>query len=76
MGYQQNPTRILIRLPQVQGIVPYSRSTIYSLIASGDFPAPVKLGPRASAWVQTEVEAWAASRIAEREKSAAQRGDQ
>ncbi len=63
----QDPTRILIRLPQVQDIVPYSRSTIYSLIALGQFPAPVKLGPRASAWVESEVIAWIESRIAQRQ---------
>ncbi|GAB3288820.1 helix-turn-helix transcriptional regulator [Parahaliea aestuarii] len=71
MAQRPDPSKALIRLPQVQAIVPYSRSTIYSLIAAGDFPAPVKLGPRASAWVKSEVEAWAESRIAEREESAA-----
>ncbi len=71
MATQPIQSNTLIRLPQVQEIIPYSRSTIYSLIAAGDFPAPVKLGPRASAWVKSEIEAWAESRIAEREDSAA-----
>lgn len=66
MAQRPDLSTTLIRLPQVQAIVPYSRSTIYSLIATGDFPAPVKLGPRASAWVKVEVEAWAESRIAQR----------
>lgn len=71
MAQHPDPSKALIRLPQVQAIVPYSRSAIYALIAAGEFPAPVKLGPRASAWVKAEVEAWAVSRIAEREESAA-----
>jgi prophage regulatory protein len=66
MAQRPDLSTTLIRLPQVQAIVPYSRSTLYSLIATGDFPAPVKLGPRASAWVKAEVEAWAESRIAQR----------
>ncbi len=71
MAQHPDPSKTLIRLPQVQAIVPYSRSTIYHLIAAGEFPPPVKLGPRASAWVKSEVEAWAESRIADREESAA-----
>lgn len=69
MAQRPDPSKSLIRLPQVQEIVPYSRSTIYNLIAAGDFPPPVKLGPRASAWVKSEVEAWADERIAQRESA-------
>jgi len=39
-----DPSNTLIRLPEVQAIVPYSRSMIYRLVARGEFPAPVKLG--------------------------------
>lgn len=45
-----------------------SRSSIYSAIQKGTFPAPVKLGgPRASAWASTEVQAWIDQRVAERD---------
>ena len=67
MAQRPESSQTLIRLPQVQEIVPYSRSAIYKLIAEGGFPTPCKIGPRASAWVKAEVEAWAESRIAERE---------
>ena len=70
MAKRPDQNETLIRMPQVQKIVPYSRSTIYNLIANGGFPAQVKLGHRASAWVKTEVEAWAEERIAKRELSA------
>ena len=33
------------------------RTTLESLIAQGDFPAPYRLGKRAVAWRSTEVEA-------------------
>ncbi|MFV0478279.1 MAG: helix-turn-helix transcriptional regulator [Parahaliea sp.] len=71
MANQPELSVTFLRLPQVQAIVPYSRSMIYTMIADGEFPPPVKLGKRASAWVKSEVEAWAESRIAEREDSAA-----
>jgi prophage regulatory protein len=41
-----------------------SRSAIY---ANSEFPGPVKIGPRAVAWVETEVSRWVNERIQERE---------
>jgi predicted DNA-binding transcriptional regulator AlpA len=40
---------------------PMSRSWIYAEEAHGTFPARVKLGPNASAWLIDELEAWAAA---------------
>ncbi|MBB1061862.1 helix-turn-helix transcriptional regulator [Marilutibacter spongiae] len=60
----------LLRLPQVQASTGLSRSEIYRRVRSGDFPAPVKLGERASAWVEREIVEWAARRIAERDAKA------
>lgn len=53
----------LLRLADVRDRVPYSRSTIYQLIAEGKFPKPVNLGARAVAWLECEIEAWIAERI-------------
>lgn len=44
-----------------------SRSTIYELINSGDFPAPIKLTARRSAWLLSEVDAWLDAKLAERD---------
>lgn len=73
MAESPAPSKALIRLPQVKKIIPYSSSTIYSMVARGEFPAPVKIGPRGSAWVESEVLAHAERLIAQRDKSA--RGD-
>lgn len=62
---------VLLRLPQVQARTGLSRSEIYRRIASGGFPAPVKLGERASAWPEHEVTAWCEARIAARDAKAA-----
>jgi prophage regulatory protein len=43
------------------------KSRIYQLIAAGAFPQPVRAGARAIRFVSTEVDAWVAARIAERD---------
>jgi prophage regulatory protein len=58
----------LERLPAVKARTGLSRSEIYRRIALGDFPRPIKLGERASAWSTTEIDAWIASRIAARDR--------
>lgn len=62
---------ILERLPRVKARVQLSRSEIYRRIAAGDFPAPIKLGERASAWNAAEVDSWINGRIAARDAKAA-----
>jgi len=44
------------------GRVPLCKSAIYSLIRQGKFPKQVKLGPRAIAWRESEIEEWLQSR--------------
>jgi prophage regulatory protein len=60
----------LERLPQVKARTGLSRSEIYRRIAMGDFPRPIKLGERASAWHSGEIDAWIAQRIAMRDQRA------
>lgn len=60
-----------IRLPGVREITGLSRSQLYRLVQSGTFPAHVKLGASASAWVEAEVMQWCAERIAASRKEAA-----
>lgn len=59
----------LWRMPRVEVKSGLKSSRIYEMVAEGTFPRPVKLGPRAraSAWVSTEVLAWIAERISERD---------
>jgi prophage regulatory protein len=62
---------IFIKLPQVMAQTGLSRSHIYALAHEGKFPKPVKLSERSSAWVESEVQEWIESRIAERDGEAA-----
>ena len=53
----------LIPLPEVKRHTGLGRTKIYSLINSKEFPAPIKLSPRASRWVKSEVLSWVHQRI-------------
>ncbi len=47
-----------LRLPSVIDKVGLSRSQIYKLIQQGDFPEPVKIGPKISVWIEEKLEMW------------------
>ncbi|AEF47191.1 phage transcriptional regulator, AlpA [Serratia sp. AS12] len=55
----------LIRLPDVQRRTGYSKAWIYRLMSEGKFPASVKIGTRAIAFVESEVDEWVNQRIIE-----------
>ena len=61
------PDKKFIKLPTVMDLTGYRRTSIFDKVAEGSFPAPVKLGPRAVAWVSEEIESWMDARIAERD---------
>lgn len=61
----------LLRLREVTRRTGKSRSSVYRDVAAGTFPAPVKLGERASAWPAAEVDRWIADRIAARDEGRA-----
>lgn len=52
----------LLRRTEVEQLTCLSCSTIYRQIELGDFPRPVRVGVRAVAWWESEVEAWRKSR--------------
>ncbi|MFC0226325.1 helix-turn-helix transcriptional regulator [Serratia aquatilis] len=61
----------LIRLSEVQRRTGYSKAWIYRLMSEGKFPASVKIGARAIAFVEGEVDEWINQRIAESRKEVA-----
>jgi prophage regulatory protein len=50
--------RRFLRLNEVKFQVGLGRSAIYVKIKRGEFPAPIKLGGRAVAWISDEIESW------------------
>lgn len=62
--HQPVQSSVLIRLPEVLRRTALSKTSIYDLAKSGDFPASIPLGGKAVAWLESEVEQWIQSRIA------------
>ncbi|WP_373467411.1 helix-turn-helix transcriptional regulator [Serratia fonticola] len=60
-----------IRLPDVQRRTGYSKAWIYRLMSQGKFPTSVKIGSRAIAFVESEIDEWVNQRIAESRKNIA-----
>jgi len=60
----------LLRLRAVMERTGYSRSTLYKLIASGEMAPPIPLFGRSVAWLQSEVDAHIAAKIAAARKAA------
>ena len=52
----------LLRRQEVEKITGLSRSSIYRKIKDGDFPRPIRVGPKAVRWKLSEINAWIESR--------------
>jgi prophage regulatory protein len=57
-----------LRLREVCQRVGLKHSAVYRLIGLGKFPKQVKLSERASAWIESEVEAYMTARIEDRDQ--------
>ena len=51
----------LVRLPDVLEVVPFRKSTLWTKVKRGEFPQPVRLSSRCTAWRATEVNLWLAA---------------
>ncbi|MFG0430335.1 helix-turn-helix transcriptional regulator [Serratia liquefaciens] len=58
-------SQTFIRIADVQRRTGYSKAWIYRLMSQGRFPASVKIGDRAIAFVESEIDTWISQRIAE-----------
>ncbi|ECY8244092.1 AlpA family phage regulatory protein [Salmonella enterica subsp. enterica serovar Tafo] len=54
----------LIRLPEVIRRTGFGKTWIYKLISSGTFPKQIKIGERAVAFIESEVDEWIYKAIA------------
>ena len=63
MAYAETSRVALIRRKVVQERTGLARSTLYKLISTGDFPAPVKITGKAVAWPSDSIDEWISSRI-------------
>lgn len=56
-------SRKFLRQPSVSEKVGLNRSQIYKLVQQGEFPEPIKLGPKISVWIEEKLEAWMDTKI-------------
>ena len=52
----------LLRRRQVEEVTGLTRSSIYRLMQTGQFPRPVRVGPAAVRWRASDITAWLESR--------------
>jgi prophage regulatory protein len=57
----------LLKLRDVRDATGLSKTAVYKLQRNGQFPQAVRIGERAVAWPESEVAAWVAARVAERD---------
>lgn len=60
--------RTFLRLKTVMERVGLKRSTIYKMIAAGEFPPPIRLGEKATGFDEAELADWQAARIRDRDE--------
>lgn len=53
----------LLKLPEVSLRTGVPKSSVYWRISKGEFPRPIKIGERSSAWNSDEIEKWIAAKI-------------
>lgn len=63
MSTESSAKGALLRRNQVEQRTGLARSTVYKLIATGDFPPPIKLTRKAVAWPEAAIDAWVQARI-------------
>lgn len=56
--FQNLPDSALLRARQVLTVTPFSSPTLWRRCKTGEFPAPVRLEGRITAWRWGEVRAW------------------
>lgn len=60
-----------LRRPQVEEMTGLPESSLYAEMAKGNFPKPIKLSANRVAWLEDDIAAWQAERLAQRNKAAA-----
>lgn len=55
-------TRIIKARPARQGLLPMGETTIWDKVRSGEFPQPVKLTERITAWRIEDIQEWMQSK--------------
>lgn len=71
---QQIENQRLIRRKDVQTKTGLGASSIYAMMKNGEFPQCLNISERRVAWIESEVDAWIANRIAQHKATIATMG--
>ena len=52
----------ILHLPKVKVKTGFGRSTIYALMASGEFTRSIRIGARAEGWLESDIDQWIETR--------------
>lgn len=66
--YQRAPVDRLLRMSEVTMLTGMCRSSVYNRLRDGDFVPSVQVGPRSIRFPESEVRAWIAQRVEERDR--------
>ena len=55
----------VLRIFEVSDRTGLPRSSIYAKIQTGDFPRPIKLGPRSVGWLEADVNSWIDEKVSQ-----------
>ncbi len=69
------PSEQLLRITDVQARTGLSRASVWRLVRDASFPAPVRIGRRAVAWLDTEIDSWIADCVKARNTSSVWRSE-
>jgi len=58
-----------IRLKKVEDRTGLKKSMVYDLMSKEEFPKSIKIGDRAVAWIESEVDQWIQNKIPESRQS-------
>ncbi|MFS1522725.1 helix-turn-helix transcriptional regulator [Microbulbifer sp. 2304DJ12-6] len=62
-GKNMKTPRRILRLPEVERLTGYKRSSIYRMAKEGQFPQQKRIGPGAVGWDSREVETWVEKKL-------------
>ena len=62
MSKTHQPKLSVLRRRQVEERTGLARSSLYALIADGQFPAPIRLSANTVGWLEHEIDDWIAGR--------------
>ena len=52
-----------LRVNNVSNVCGYSVSHIWRMARDGNFPKPIKIGPNATAWLDSDIKTWMEARL-------------